>query len=304
MPVQITQAQIDALNTAVKARFNMGLAQKKEDWRKLAKLVSSDGASNTYEWLSAFPAFREWVGTRTHKVAKETAFTIKNRKFENTLDIPVEKVEDDNYGMYGDVAQSYGESIFDLQNDLVFGQVGIGFSTVCYDGQYFFDIDHPVYANEDGTGAASTVSNMQDGTGEPWVLLCTKRAPQPFYLQERVKPQLVVKANAATSDRVFENDVISYGGRWRGEALCGFWQLAFGSKAALTVDNFNNAFKAMMKIKGDGGRKLGVVPDLLVVGPDNMAAAEALIKAQQNAAGASNTNYNKVELFVSPWMAL
>jgi len=42
----------------------------------------------------------------------------------------------------------------------------------------------------------------------------------------------------------------------------------------------------------------------VVVGPDNMAAAEALLKAQQNAAGASNTNYNKVKLVVSPWMSL
>jgi phage major head subunit gpT-like protein len=60
----------------------------------------------------------------------------------------------------------------------------------------------------------------------------------------------------------------------------------------------------MMKFKGDGNRKLGIVPDTLVVGPDNMAAAEALLKAQKNAAGASNTNYNKVKLVVSPWMAL
>jgi phage major head subunit gpT-like protein len=300
----LTQAQIDALNTTIKARFNKGLAQKKEDWRKVAKPITSDGGSNTYEWLSAFPAFREWVGSRTHKVAKETAFTVKNRKFENTLDIPVEKVEDDEYGMYGDVSESYGESVYDLQNDLVFGQVAAGFSTVCYDSQFFFDTDHPVYANEDGTGAATTISNLQEGTGEPWALLCTARAPQPFYLQERIKAQLVAKTNAANSDGVFENDMISYGGRWRGEALCGFWQLAFGSKATLNVENFNAAFKAMMKFKGDGDRILGIVPNLLVVGPDNMAAAEELLKAVTKANGASNTNYNKVELFVSPWMAL
>lgn len=300
----ITQAQIDALNTSIKARFNKGLAQKKEEWRKVAKPVTSDGASNTYEWLSAFPAFREWVGARTHKVAKETAFTVKNRKFENTLDIPVEKIEDDSYGMYGDVAESYGESVFDLQNDLIFGQVASGFSTVCYDGQFFFDTDHPVFPNDDGSGVATTVSNMQDGTGEPWILLCTARAPQPFYLQERVKAQLVSKTNAATSDGVFENDVISYGGRWRGEALNGFWQLAFGSKAALTVENFTAGFKAMMKFKGDGNRKLGIIPNLLVVGPDNMSAAEDLLNAVTKDGGASNTNYHKVELFVSPWMAL
>ncbi len=101
---------------------------------------------------------------------------------------------------------------------------------------------------------------------------------------------------------VFDLDVYSFGGRWRGEAAYGFWQCAFGSKAALDAANFNAAYTAMMKFNGDGGRKLGIVPDTLVTGPDNMAAAEALLKAQQNAAGASNTNYNKVQLIVTPWM--
>lgn len=302
MGAALTQAQIDALNTTIKARFNAGLKLTREEWRKVAGYVTSDGASNTYEWLSQFPAFREWVGARSHKVAKETAFTVKNRKFENTLDIPVEKIEDNAYGMYGDVAQSYGESVYDLQNDLVFGQLADGTATICYDGQYFFDTDHPVYPNEDGSGVAGTVSNFQDGAGELWMLLCTNRAPKPFYLQERVKAQLVPKVNALTSDYVFENDAVSYGGRWRGEALCGFWQLAYGSKADLTEANFNANFKAMMKVNGDGNRKLGIIPNLLVVGPDNMAAGEALIKAINKANGASNTNYNKVELFVSPWI--
>lgn len=300
----LTQGQIDALNTAMKARFNKGLQVTKEQWKEIAMLISSSGASNTYEWLSQFPAFREWVGARTHKVAKETAFTVANRKFESTLDIPREKIEDDNYGMYGDIAQSYGLSVTDLKNDLVFGLIASGFAGVCYDSQFFFDSDHPVYPNEDGTGVATTVSNMQAGILEPWVLLCTERAPKPFYLQERVPAEFVAKTNAANSDGVFENDMFSYGGRWRGDAVFGFWQLAFGSKVDLTTANFEAAFLAMETFKGDGNRKLGITPDVLVCGPANRAKAEALLKAAQNANGASNTNYNKVKLIVTPWMAL
>lgn len=298
----LTQAQIDALNTTMKARFKAGLAAKDEAWKKIAKPMSSGNASNTYEWMSDFPAFKEWVGARTHKVAKATAYAVTNRKFENTLDIPREKIEDDNYAMYGDISESYGQSVIDLKNDLVFSLPSGGFASVCYDGQFFFDTDHPVYPNEDGSGVANTVSNMQAGVGEPWMLLCTTRAPQPFYLQERIAPEFVAKTSAVNSDGVFENDVFSYGGRWRGEAVYGFWQLAFGSKATLDVANFTAAYNAMLKFKGDGNRKLGIVPDLLVCGPDNLAAAEAMLKAQHNANGASNTNYNKVGLLVTPWM--
>ncbi|NTZ82390.1 hypothetical protein FCJ61_05000 [Burkholderia metallica] len=297
----LTQAQLDLLKTTLKARWNAGLAMTQEDWKKVAKLVTSSSKSNTYEWLSQFPAFREWVGARLHKLFKETAYQVVNRKFECTVDVQRTDIEDDEIGQYGTIAESAGQSAVDLKNDLVFQAIAAGFTSTCYDGQYFFDIDHPVTANEDGSGAVTSVSNMQDGTGAPWVLLCTKRAASPIYLQERMAAQFD-SITSTQNNNVFDLDVYSFGGRWRGEAAYGFWQCAFGSKAELNADNFNKAYTAMMKFVGDGHRKLGIVPDTLVCGPDNMAAAEALLKAIQNANGASNTNYKKVDLIVTPWM--
>lgn len=297
----LTQAQIDALKTTLVVRWNTGLAMSPDDWKKIAKLVKSSGKSNTYEWLSQFPAFREWVGARQHKVFKENAYTVVNRKFEATVDVQRTDIEDDNIGQYGTIAESAGQSATDLKNDLIFQALSAGFASTCYDGQYFFDTDHPVYPDENGTGVATSISNTQAGAGAPWVLLCTKRAAAPIYLQERVPAQFE-SITSPQNGNVFDLDVYSFGGRWRGEAAYGFWQCAFGSKAALNADNFNAAYTAMMKFTGDGGRKLGIVPDTLLCGPDNMAAAEALLKALQNANGASNTNYNKVQLIVTPWM--
>jgi phage major head subunit gpT-like protein len=297
----LTSEQLLALKTTLVARFNKGLVVQREDWKKVAGYIESGSASNTYGWLSQFPAFREWVGSRLHKALAEKAYTVANKKFENTIDIPREAIEDDAFGHYGDVAQSYGESISDLFNDLIFAALAAGFTSLCYDGQYFFDTDHPVYANEDGTGAATSVSNLIAGTGEPWVLLCTSRAPKAVYLQNRLKPQFY-SVTSVDSAKVFDDDVYSFGGRWRGNAAYGFWQCAFGAKSALTEADFNTAYDAMLKFKGDGGRKLGITPDLLVVGPNNRAAAEKLILAQNKTGGESNTNYKKVELLVSPWL--
>lgn len=301
MATVMTQAQLDLLKTTLVARWNAGLAMTAPDWMKIAKRVPSSGKSNTYEWLSQFPAFREWVGARLHKVFKENGYNVPNRKFETTVDVKREDWEDDNVGQYGLLAEGAGQSASDLMNDLVFQLIGLGFTTTCYDGQFYFDTDHPTYANEDGTGAVTNVSNVQAGAGAPWVLLCTKRAAAPLYLQERVKPQFD-SITSPNSSGVFENDLYSFGGRWRGEAALGFWQCAFGSKAALDAANFTAAYTAMMKVKGDGQRKLGIVPDTLLVGPDNLSAAETLLKAQQNANGSSNTNFNKVNLVVTPWL--
>lgn len=301
MATALTQAQLDALKTTLVARWNAGLAMTNPDWMKIAKKVPSSGKSNTYEWLSQFPAFREWIGSRLHKVFKENGYNVPNRKFETTVDVKVDDIEDDAVGQYGLIAEGAGQSASDLMNDLVFALIGLGFTTTCYDGQFFFDTDHPVTANEDGTGAVTTVSNVQAGAAAPWVLLCTKRAPSPFYLQERIPPRFD-SVTSAQNNNVFDLDVYSFGGRWRGEAAFGFWQCAFGSKAVLDTTNFQAAYTAMMKFKGDGQRKLGIIPDTLVVGPDNVAAAETLLKAAQNANGASNTNYNKVNLVVTPWL--
>lgn len=301
MATTMTQVQLDLLKTTLVARWNAGLAMTSPDWMKIAKKIKSSGKSNTYEWLSQFPAFREWIGSRLHKAFKENGYNVPNRKFEATVDVKREDWEDDNIGQYGLLAEGAGQSNGDLMNDLVFGLVGLGFNTNCYDGQYFFDTDHPLAANEDGTGAVTPQSNYQAGAGAPWVLLCTKRAASPFYLQERIAPQFD-SITSVQNANVFDNDVFSFGGRWRGEAAFGFWQCAYGSKAALDAANFNANYQAMMKVKGDGGRKLGIVADTLLVGPDNLAAAEALLKAQQNANGASNTNYQKVNLVVTPWL--
>lgn len=297
----LTAAQIQALHTTLKTRFNAGLAAAPNNWKDVAKLMSSDSKSNTYAWLSQFPAFREWIGARLHKKLAEEAYTVINRKFEATIDVSREDIEDDNFGHYGTIAESYGQSVLDLQNDLVFQALLGGFANTCYDGQYFFDTDHPIAPNEDGSGTPISVSNMQAGTGEPWVLLCTNRAPSALYLQERIKPQFEA-VTTAQNQNVFDNDVYSYGGRWRGAAAYGFWQCAFGSKGDMTPENFEAAYRAMMKFKGDGNRKLGIVADTLVVGPDNQSAAEQILKAAQNAAGASNVNYNKVKLIVTPWL--
>jgi phage major head subunit gpT-like protein len=297
----ITQAQLDALKTALIARWNTGLAAAPDDWKKIAKLISSSTRSNTYEWLSQFPAFREWVGARLHKLLKEVAYNVINRKFETTVDVQRPDIEDDNIGQYGTLAESAGQAAIDLKNDLVFQALADGFSRTCYDGQPFFDADHPVAPNEDGSGAAVSVSNTQDGNAPPWVLLCTKRAPAAIYLQERMAPQFDAKTSPQ-SDTVFDLDVYSFGGRWRGEVAYGFWQCAFGATSELTADNFNAAYAAMMKFKGDGLRQLGIVPDLLVVGPDLRAAASELLLSERLENGASNPNYKAVDLLITPWL--
>ncbi|MDW7749147.1 Mu-like prophage major head subunit gpT family protein, partial [Halomonas sp.] len=53
-------------------------------------------------------------------------------------------IEDDNLGIYAPQAQMAGFSAKQLPDEIVMDLVNEGFASQCYDGQYFFDTDHPV----------------------------------------------------------------------------------------------------------------------------------------------------------------
>ncbi|NMS01744.1 hypothetical protein HKB36_01680, partial [Vibrio parahaemolyticus] len=78
------------------------------------------------------------------------------------------------------------------------------------------------------------------------------------------------------------------------------WQQAFASKADLTDANFDTAMETMMGFKSDKGRPLGIMPNLLIVGPSNRSAAKKVVEAENKAQGESNTNFKAVEVLVVP----
>lgn len=83
----------------------------------------------------------------------------------------------------------------------------------------------------------------------------------------------------------------------------GLWQLAWGSKQPLTPANYAAARAAMQNMQGDGGRILGVMPNVLVVPPSLETDARTLLKAATSATGASNPWFESADLIVTPYIA-
>ncbi len=82
----------------------------------------------------------------------------------------------------------------------------------------------------------------------------------------------------------------------------GLWQLAYGSRQALTSANYAAARAAMMAFTADGGRKLGVTPTVLVVPPSLEEAGLNLLNTEFGAAGASNPWKATAKLIVTPYL--
>lgn len=301
----ITPAILSALRTEVRRQFGDAYAamQPQTMWNTIAMLVPSSTASNTYDWLGDFPNLREWIGDRVVKDMKENAYQITNKLFEGTVGIPRTAIEDDNLGTLASRIRNMGQAAARHPDIMVADLIKAGHSTVCYDGQFFFDTDHPVAANHDGTGVVTSVSNVQAGTGVPWYLLDCSSEMKPFIFQERTKPEFDTLENTRDNDTVFIKDQYLYGIRYRCNAGYGFWQKAFRSQAALTSDNLDAAIAAMMSFKGDGDKPLGITPTHLVVPPAHRAAANKAVKVMLGEGGASNANFEAVEVVVTPWLA-
>lgn len=264
---------------------------------KIVMRVPSSARDETYGWLGQFPQLREWIGDRHIHGLKAHGFTIENREFESTVEVPRNDIMDDRIGVFKPMFSEMGRLAKSHTQDLVFGLLKSGFDTECFDGQPFFDEDHPLEINK----RSATVSNMQTGSSAPWFLLDTSRAVRPIIFQER-EPYTFEGVTDPEDARVFATGKYLYGVRARVNAGFGLWQLAFGSKAELNASNYAAARAAMMDFRSDGGRILGVAPTVLVAPPSLEEKALQLLNATHDASGATNVWAKTADLVITPYV--
>lgn len=304
----ITNAVLNALRTSLSKTFDDTYKTMREQtfYRQVCFEAPASGRSNTYGWLGSFPQMREWIGDRVVKDLKEHSYAITDKLWEDTISVQRVDIEDDNLGMYTGLTQGLAEEAAYHPDKLVGALLPGGLSTLCYDGQNFFDTDHPVYPNHDGTGVAATVSNVSIpgvNPGPAWYLLDCRKTLKPFIFQPRMRPQFDALTNPNASDTVFMKDLYVYGARARHNVGYGFWQMAYMSRQPLNEANFRAARAAMRAFNGDGGRELGIRPSHIVIDGSLQSAAEDLFMATHLANGASNTLYKAVEIIDTDYLA-
>lgn len=305
----ITNATLQALRTSFDASFQKGIVAAKSQYKDVSTVIPSTSASNTYGWLGAMPRLKEWIGARPMTDLKEFGYQIFNKTWADGVSVSRDAIEDDELGVYGPLLQSLGQSAATLPDEQIFSLLKNGFSSLCFDGQNFFDTDHPVYPNTDGTGTAASVANIYQQsagwTGDPWFFLDCSKPLRPLIWQDRRK----LASTAITdpqAETVFNDNEYKYGCDMRGNAGYGFWQLAYAGLADLTSDNLWTAFQGMENITGDGNTKLSLTPTHLVVPPTlRKAATQVLTREFVDTANGTVTNEwpgMGITLVVTPWV--
>lgn len=288
----ITASLLATIFTGFKTEFRSAFAGASPDWARIATKINSTTGTEDYSWLSEWPAIREWIGERLIKELSASTYQVKNKPFESTIRVKRDNIEDDQLGIYGPMFQELGRATKMHPDELVFALLALGYTAKCYDGQPFFDDEHPV--------AGANVSNIGGGAGTAWYLLDTSRSLKPLIYQERRSFDLTALDNPTDPNVFFRGEYI-YGVDGRSNVGFGFWQMAFSSKQTLDAAGYAAARTAMMSFKSDEGRPLGVKPNLLVVGPSLEGKARLLMTADQ-IAGTDNEWKGTAEVLVSPFL--
>lgn len=149
----VNAANLQAIFTGLKTVFNNALKAVGGQWQATAMEVPSTAAGEDYVWLSRFPKFRKWVGDKVIKNIAAGKYYKANEDWETTIAVKRNDIEDDRLGLYNTQALGAGEAAGEL-NDIIVDDLKNGaFVQTCFDGQFFYDVDHPVM-QPDGTTAS------------------------------------------------------------------------------------------------------------------------------------------------------
>lgn len=145
---------------SLKTIFNNAFDAAPSVWEKIAMKVPSTTGQNDYAWLSTFPRMRAWVGEKYVKSLEAYRYSIPNKDWEATVEVDRNDIQDDQIGIYAPQAQMAGYSAKQLPDEIVIDLANAAFTTLCYDGQFFIDIDHAVQ----GVSVSNKGVKMLDAT--------------------------------------------------------------------------------------------------------------------------------------------
>lgn len=221
--MDINRKNMDSLFAGFKNNFLSGFELAPETWKKFAAPVQSGSASNIYPFLEQFGGMSEWSADRQVRNLTSQKIEVVNRDFEETVSIPRNDIEDDQYGIYGTVIAQMGLHAAKIWQDLA---------------------------------VEALLAN----------------------------PAWVDEVNFFSTTRTYGESVINN-----------------MTTNALSAETYAAARMTMMQYCGHSGKVLGVMPDLLIVGPKNEAAAFSILKDRMMVRACNADGVSGVGTAGNPW---
>lgn len=124
---------------------------------QVATEAPSSTESNSYLWMSQMPRMRKWLGERQVQHFAGYKYSLTNDDWELTCAVPRNKFDDDQYGTFVPIIRDQGAAAKKWADDMLLEVILAAESSLCFDGQYFFDSDHPVDMFDAAKGSYSNL---------------------------------------------------------------------------------------------------------------------------------------------------
>lgn len=200
------QAIID-LQKGFSLLFDRGLAGADVPvlWTRKAERVDTPGIEiNVYGWLAEMPMFRKWVGSRIARRLAARSYQIKNEKYEFGYSISRDDIKYDRFGIYNQHATKAGIAARVIWDQILTAVQIAGATTLCYDGQFFYDTDHP--------------QNPEDPSSPTFANLFTAKPPTPANIASVFASMSQIK-DANGEPMLAVPDTIEYGPDLRDQVI-------------------------------------------------------------------------------------
>jgi phage major head subunit gpT-like protein len=185
----ITPSTLKALQVTIDLRFKQAYNAVNPISTRLASTIPSGARGNVYPMHAKLAKLRQWEGERKIVNAKSYRYNLDNEKYELTLEVDRDDIEDDNIGVYSMVIDDMGQQSRLWPDDLVFAALLAGGTETAYDGTAFFSNSH--------TLGSETIDNLFASTALTADNFAAARAAMMEYSGEdgeslRVRPDVIL----------------------------------------------------------------------------------------------------------------
>lgn len=216
MAIVITEPVLQGLQIGFSSLFWRAYQATPTYWQLVATEAQSSGDSEAYGWPLKHGRMREWPDNTSRLIENmtEAVSVLKNKTFEKTIAVPVNVIQDDKIGTMSMAFEHLGYSAAMWPENLVVDALLAGETSVIYDGQNFFDTDHPQRLKDSSSPTYSNLFTTTPLTRDNYILVRAEMMSykgddgEPLAVRPNllvVPPQLEVEALEIVNAQLTEN---------------------------------------------------------------------------------------------------
>jgi phage major head subunit gpT-like protein len=154
----INGASLESLRVGFQSTFQNAFDQVLPEWERFTQRMTTTNDSESFNWLEGMPSVKQWVDDAQFESFAAKAWEVTHRKWQAGIVVKREDIVDDKLGNVRPRIADLGNVVRRHPGVLLFQRLKAGDASVCFDGEYFFDTDHPNGQSNKMTGTLTSTT--------------------------------------------------------------------------------------------------------------------------------------------------